>query len=486
MISIQKTLKIIDSSVDEELWIDSCTCNIQTLRSGDLFVALTNDKIDGYAHIDEAQRRGCKAILAERRIPGIRVPLFLVKNSQEAYGILCQKLYDSPADRLRITAVTGTSGKTCTAFLIAGMLAESGHRVGLISSLGIYDGEKMFPSDPGTPPANELAYWFSRMLAAGCTDVVLEVSSDALDKNHLAGIMLDAICLTNIRVDHLDYHQTVEHYRRTKLSIFRYAKKDAIVVCNVDDPVIRAVVPLIDHPLLTVGIRETAEINGTLIERSNGDQTFLLTAGMETIPVRTRMIGDGPMTNCLIAAACGMGRGIDLKKTIRGLERVDNIPGRMERINCGQPFNVFLDAAQTPDALALSLATLREITLGRIYCVFGTQNGVDKEKMFRLGQTLDKYADQIVLTTDSLVFGGPDPAIRNLLRGIDDSRHVRKFRDRTDAISWALSKIEPADSLLIISGSHDLSLDVPNDDITLSDRALVKEWLYENQPLLLL
>lgn len=480
-LSVHKTLDITYSSTDEELWINSCTCDVRTLRPGDLFVAIANDQYDGYSQIEQAQLCGCKAVLVERKVPGLKVPYFIVNNTQEAFGILCQKIYGNPADSMRVIAVTGTSGKTCTTFLIAGMLAESGNRVGVVSSMGIYDGEKMYPCESSTPPANELAYWFFKMRESGCTDVVLEVSSDAIDRYHLSGITLDAVCLTNIRTDHLDYHQTIENYRRSKLAIFRHAKESAIAVCNGDDSIIRAILPLIQNPVLTIGIEEIADINGMLFERTNGDQTFMITAGMETIPARTRIIGDGQILNCLLAVGYGVSRGIDLKKAIRGLERVDNIPGRMERIDCGQSFNIFLDSAQTKEALTTTFQAVREITKGNIYCVFGTSSHDDAEKLRQLGETLEHHVDHLILTADSLTAKYSEPILRMVLSGMESPGLVRKFRGRSDAIAWALSRIEPEDTLLVISGSHDLSLDIPDDDVNLSDRGLIKEWLYENQ-----
>ncbi|MDR1958310.1 MAG: hypothetical protein LBQ54_04600 [Planctomycetaceae bacterium] len=479
-LSVQKTIKVVYSSVSDDFWINSCTTDLESLRSCDLFIVLNNDRQETAFQVEEAQRRGCKAILLEQDIPEIKIPYFIVANVRVAYGILCQKLYGNPADSMFVTAVTGTAGKTCTALLTAGVLAESGNRVGVISSIGIYDGEKMYPATKKTPPANEMAYWFSRMRAAGCTDVVLEVSSDALLKESLSGIVLDAVCLTNLRYQ--DCPESEEEYRRTELSIFQYAKKEAFAIGNADDPVLHEVMPLINHPLLTVGIEETAELTGTLYERTSGDQTFLLTAGTETIPVRTRVIGDSHILNSMIAAGFGLCRGIDLKKAVRGIERVDNIPGRMERIDCGQPFHVFLDSAQTQEALRTTLRTIREITAGNLYCVFGMEEETDTDRLCQLGKTLELHADQIVLTADSLTADQPEAAIKKILRGMDETRSVRKFRDRTDAISWTLGKIEPEDSLLIVSGSHDLSLDVSDYDVTLSDRAFIKEWLCENQP----
>jgi UDP-N-acetylmuramoyl-L-alanyl-D-glutamate--2,6-diaminopimelate ligase len=482
-LALQQTLKCVSTSAKEEVWINSCTCDVRTLRPGDLFVALANDPFDGHDHIDEAQRLGCKAIVAERSIPGIQVPLFLVANSREAYGILCQKLYDNPADKLKIVAVTGTHGKTCTAFLIAGILAEAEHPVGIISTIGIFDGERMYPSAVTSPPANELAYWLSRMVLNGCTHLVMEASSYALDQYYFSGMSFDAVCLTNIRSDHLDYHKTIEHYRRTKLGIFRFAKKEAIAICNADDPVTHAMIPLIDHPLLTTGIRRDCEVNGILIDNSRSEQTFYIMAGSEMVPTATRVIGESHIYNALMAAAFGISQGIDLRKVVRGIERVESIPGRMERIECGQPFGVFLDSAQTPESLAANLATLREVTVGEMYCIFGsTADGGTPEKRQQLGQTLHKFADHVILTADSLTTERPDRAIREMLHGVSGMQKVQIIRDRADAISSTLAKMQPDDCVLIVGNGREVEPACSDETFPIDERTCVKDWLYENQP----
>ncbi|MCL2116834.1 MAG: UDP-N-acetylmuramyl-tripeptide synthetase [Planctomycetaceae bacterium] len=482
-LALRQTLKIASTSAKEEVWVNSCTCDVRTLRPGDLFVALVNDHFDGHNHIDEAQRLGCKAIVAERSIPGIRVPLFLVANSREAYGILCQKLYDSPAEKLKIVAVTGTNGKTCTAFLIAGVLAEAEHPVGIISSIGIFDGERMYPSVVTTPPANELAYWLSRMVLNGCTHLVVEASSYAIDQYYFSGMEFDAVCLTDIRNNHLDYHKTTEHYRRTMQGIFRFAKKEAIAICNADDPVTRAMIPLIDNPLLTTGIRQECEVNGILIDKCRSEQTFYIMAGSEMVPTATRIIGESHIRNALTATAFGISQGIDLRQVVRGIERVESIPGRMERIECGQPFGVFLDSAQTPESLAANLSTLRDVTDGGVYCIFGsTADGGTPKKRLQLGQTLHRLADHVILTAESLTTKRPDRAIREMLRGVSGMQKVQIIRNRADAISSTLAKMQPEDCVLIVGNGREIEPACSDDSLPMDERTYVKDWLYENQP----
>ncbi|MDR1385280.1 MAG: UDP-N-acetylmuramyl-tripeptide synthetase [Planctomycetaceae bacterium] len=486
---LQKTLNLQSSSTNEDVWINSCTCNIRTLRRGDLFVALVSEHQDGqgcddgHDHINEAQRLGCKAILSERPISGVNVPHFTVFNSREAYGVLCQKLYGNPAENLKITAVTGTHGKTGTAFLIAGILAEAGRPVGIISSVGIYDGEKMYPSIVTTPPANELAYWFSRMTLNGCKHLVLEASDYAIDQNYFSGIEFDAVCLTNISADHLDYHQTVERYRQTKLQILHYAKKDAVVICNADDPIVHETIPRIAQPVLTVGLqRQNCGVGGILLEKSRADQTFYITAGSETMPICTRVIGESHIYNCLTAAAFGISQGIDLTQTVRGIERVESIPGRMERVECGQRFGVFIDSAQHPENLAANLATLRDVTEGKLYCIFGASGQcATSAKRQKIGETLCRMADDIVLTAESLTTERPNRSLCDMLQSVGGTNKVRIIRNRADAISSILARMKDNDCVLIVGNGREPLPKQTEESFPISERDYIKDWLYENQ-----
>ncbi len=520
-VNLRKLLKsvhrVVDGSSNREILANSCCCDPEKVRQNDVFFAIDwqscgcpnspfffdgNDDFNKlYENGDDrfsetsprhpleeavalAVERGCQAVVAEQPFHCPDVPLYIVPNAKESFGALCHAIYGNPAQALQVVGITGTSGKTSTSYLIAGMLAESGNPVGLIGTLGIYDGETLYPSRETTPPANELVFWLFRMVANGCSHVLIEVSSQAIVQARLAGIKLDAVCITNIKRDHLDYHRTVEKYRRTKLGIFRYARKKGIVVCNGDDRVTGAVLPLIDHPVLTTGIRREAEIGGMLVERIRGEQTFLLTAGTEAVPMRTRVIGNEHIYNCLMAAALGIGWGIDLKTIVRGLERVESIPGRMERIECGQSFGVYMDCAQTTEALATTLKTLRGVTEGRLLCVFGASGSQEPGKRGLLGQVIDTLADVAVLTTDEMFNGESLRAMHEIADGFtSEYGGPLTLQDRAEAIAWALTEAGEGDCVLIVGKGLPENFEPSPETLpSFCDRVFVKQWLYENQP----
>ncbi|MFZ5828533.1 MAG: Mur ligase family protein, partial [Planctomycetota bacterium] len=249
-----------------------------------------------------------------------------------------------------------------------------------------------------------------------------------------------------------------------------------------DDSATAGYLPNIDGPVLTVGMNSTAEITGTLIEQYRSEQTFLLTAGSETAPVRTRMIGEHHVRNCLTAAAVGLAYGIDLATVVRGLEAVTQVPGRLERIECGQPFGVFVDFAHTPGALEVTLRSLRQVTSGRLICVFGAGGERDRQKRPLLGNVAERHADLLVLTNDNPRGEDPRKIIAEILTGISRPAEVQILPDREAAIRWALAAARTGDCVLIAGRGHERNQIVGNQRIPCDDREVAREWLYEVQP----
>jgi UDP-N-acetylmuramoyl-L-alanyl-D-glutamate--2,6-diaminopimelate ligase len=352
--------------------------------------------------------------------------------------------------------ITGTSGKTSVSYLASSILHEAGYQVGLISSLGVFDGTEYHRVCGHELLPNELAAWLYRMMMNGCTHVVIEASSQWIANGILGGIKFDAVCITNIRKDHLDYHQSVEEYRRCKLDIFKYAKKNALAIFNADDKISEAVTPFIDYPMLTAGIHNTsADINGVLVDRSISEQTFYITAGMETAAVQTPIIGDEHVYNCLTAATLCISFGVDIQSVARGIEEIKTIPGRMERIDCGEDFCVFIDSARTPDSLSSVLRTLREVTPNRLLCVFGAaESKTTKHQAFV--KALENYCDCVILTSAADEYNDDTTdAICNLGGQFSDPFKATVISHRSDAISWSLTDAESGDTVLIIGNNVD-------------------------------
>ena len=459
----------------------SCTADSQSCQSGDVFVAIAGSKSDGHDFAAEAVAAGAVAVVAERPL-NLSVPTFVVSDTRSALARICQHLAGQPSRRLRVIGITGTNGKTTTTRLVAAILNAAGHRAGTLGTLGYCDGDQTEPAELTTPSSPALAHWLARMVANDCTHAVMEVSSHALAQRRVAGIEFAQACVTNLRRDHLDFHGTLANYHRAKMRLFDQLRPDGRAIVNADDALSREHAPLLPGAVISVGVAYGADLSATLLERSKSEQTFLLSWKHLSVPVRTAMIGDHHVTNCLLAAAIGLAEGIDLMTIVRGLESVDRVPGRLERIECGQPFGAYVDFAHTPDALAVSLDTLREVTPGRLICVFGAGGNRDAAKRPLMGHVVESRADVTVVTTDNPRFEDPQAIASEILGGLEKPSEARWIADRTEAIHYALWLAGPDDTVLIAGRGHETTQQVGDQRLPLDDREVVRSFLYNLAP----
>jgi UDP-N-acetylmuramoyl-L-alanyl-D-glutamate--2,6-diaminopimelate ligase len=462
----------------QDIRISSCCDDAHRCRPGDLFAAVQTAAGDGQAAIEEAIRRGAKAILAEQ-LPPVDVPTCLVADTREAFGRLCQRLAGDPSGKMRTVGITGTNGKTTTAWLLDSIFRAAGQRNGLLSSIVNSDGYERVATSRTTPPARELASWLARMAENDCSTSVVEVSSRALAERRTAGVEFDVAVLTNLRRDHLNYHGSIFNYRRVKSRLFEHLKPDGAVVVNADDSASRFALQRLDRPVLTVGLHTPAELTATIVERHACEQTFLLSAGDETAAVQTRMFGDHHVYNCLCAAAVGLLMGLPLTAIARGLEAVEKIPGRLEPLACGQPFGVYVDAARSPDALAVTLRTLRQVTAGRVICVFGADAANDPAHRPLLGRVVERVANLGVITNDNPRNQQPLQIAHDILDGYDRPARAHLLPNRAEAIRWALSQARPGDAVLIAGKGERQYQVIRNEKHPFDDRIVARQWLQQ-------
>lgn len=467
----------------DDLRVHSCSSDPQRCRPGDVYVAIVSADGDGHDEVRTAVERGAVAVVGERFVSS-RVPCCVVPDSREAYGSLCQRLAGQPDQSLRLVGVTGSHGKTTTAVLLASVLQAAQQTVGLTCSLGYCDGQATETADSATPPPPALARWLARMVSGGCSHGIVEVSSAALATRGLAGVSLDAAVLTNVRREHLELHGNVANYRRAKQRLFTHLKPDGFAVANADDAASLELVQSLHAPLITIGIRNSAQLQAQIIERLPSEQTFLVTAGQECIPVRTHTIGDPYVYACLSAAAVGLVMGLDLATAVRGLEAIDRVPGRLERLECGQDFHVYVDQAQTPGALALGLHAVRQVTAGRVICVYGAMHSQSADERAGLGRVAERACDVGIITSNN---PGPELPLQiahDILDGFTHPAKAHIIPDRTKAIEWALSEARDGDSV-VITGKGDQTYQlVGQRPVPFDDREVACAWLYgQRRPL---
>ncbi len=447
-------------------------------QPGDLFVGLLGSDGDSHDDAIEAVQRGAVAVLTERLLP-VKVPQCIVPDTREALGRVCQALAGNPTDQLRTIAVVGTRGKTVTSLLIAAMLEAAGDAVGVISSIGLSDSVEQVITPTSTPRAPKLAHWLQRMTIAGCQSAVVELSSRALAERRAAGMEFDAVVVTNLKRSEQHWHGSEENVRRANLRALEMLKPGGFAVFNADDVESDQALANVDLPVLTFGLIGEAQVTASVIERSSSEQTFLLQAGNESIPVRTAIIGDQHVLNCLAATATGLALGMDLSTIVRGLEAVKFIPGRMQRIECGQPFSVIVDNARSPEALAASLRTLRQAGTGRIICVLGCPGGKHRDYRPRIGHVLDRCTQLSILTSDDPRHEQPLQIAHDILDGHERPHLTHTIPNRQKAIRFALESARPGDTVLIAGKGDSRVQRIGSGHEPHDDCEVARRWLYE-------
>jgi UDP-N-acetylmuramoyl-L-alanyl-D-glutamate--2,6-diaminopimelate ligase len=457
----------------------SCTNESRQVRRGDVFVAMVEADRDGHEEAVEAVRRGARAIICERPLPVFAVPQCVVADSRAAYGRLCQAIVGNPSQQLKVIGVTGTHGKTTVARLLSSIFRQAGCGFGSLDSFGFSDGCDDHPplAESLTPPL--LARSLAETLAAGATHAVVELSSRELSTQVPAGVTLDAASITQVARKHLDWHGSLENYRNAKRRIFDYLRPDGVAIINADDPTSVGMLCDLNRAALTFGLREQAEIVGEIVEQHINEQIFVITAGDESVAVRTPIIGDHHVLNCLAATATALAYGIPLSDVARGLEAVDRLPGRMERIMCGQDFAVLVDAANSPEALRACLRAARRTTSGRLICVLASPDNVDEAELRATGRVLGAMSDVAVISTSGRIDGSHRACIA-IHSGLADRRKARVILDRHEAIAWALGEAAAGDTVLIAGMGDRPHTPCDTAETTVGDGAVIRSLLNGN------
>ena len=461
--------------------------NSRDVRPGSLFAVVHGSKVDGSQFVHDAISLGASSLLVDRPLANVSVPQCVVADVRSAFSRLCEALAGDPSRRLDVTGVTGTNGKTTTTWLIRSLLAYAGHRCGVLGTVEYSDGVTTEPSTLTTPASRPLARWLGRMSANGTRRAAIEVSSHALDQRRAAGIELEAAILTNITQDHFDYHHGFEPYREAKARILELVRPGGLIALNADDPGSWSLRDRVHDSVsfVSYGLKPTADISAQVREESLGGTRFRLSIHGRTLECATTMIGRHNISNCLAAAAAGSHLCLSPEEIVAGIEQFHCVPGRLERIQCGQPYEVFVDYAHTDDALRRCLQSLRSITPGRLICLFGAGGDRDRTKRPLLGRA-STLADVAIVTSDNPRSEDPLQIIDEILAGMVGSRTTPVVEpDRAAAIATALQMAEPGDCVLLAGKGHETEQVIGDRRLPFDDRQVARGVLSEQwRPLL--
>ena len=445
-----------------------------------VFAALPGSRHDGNAFAQEAVARGCKAILTQTPLANVRVPQCIVLDVRAAYAKLCDAVMGQPSRLLQIAGVTGTNGKTTTAWWIRSILQAAEHPCGLLGTIAYDDGQTSEEACLTTPDSKQISRWFRRMVEAGCTHASIEVSSHALDQRRIAGTKFAAAAVTNLTQDHFDYHQTFENYLAAKLRIVEYVATSGVLAINADDPFCEhfvAACRAAELKSLTYGIDRPADVRAEILSESLTGTFCEFSLAGQRVRVTVPIPGLHNVSNALAAAIVAGQMGASAEQIQAGIEIAPPVPGRLERIDCGQSFPVFVDYAHTDDAIGRVVACLKSVCTGRVLCVFGAGGDRDRTKRPKMALAASA-ADVVVITSDNPRTEQPQSIIEEILVGLPAgcvNFHVDP--DRRRAIDWALSEARSGDCVLIAGKGHENYQIVGLEKLPFDDRQVVRELL---------
>lgn len=433
--------------------------NSKTTKKGDIFICLTGEYTDGHEYAQNAIENGAVALLTEHTVEAGKTPQIVVSSTRHKIADIADRFYSSPSKGINLIGITGTNGKTTVTHLIQKILEENGEKCALIGTLGykLSSNGEYRDAKHTTPQAPELQATLRMIKDVEKIDnVVMEVSSHALEQNRVGGCQFNGAVLTNLTQDHLDYHITMENYFEAKALLFRGLSEGDFAVINADDSYAQKFLDVVPEGVkkFTYGVKKNAEVMAKDINFSlNGAEFTLCLNGEQEYPVNLHMNGMFSVYNVLAAVTASIAMGIDIKTALKALENVKGVAGRFEVV-AKKPL-VIVDYAHTPDGLENVLKSAREITPkdGKLICLFGCGGDRDATKRPKMGAIAENLADKIVITSDNPRSEDPQQIITDIIAGLKNvnTETVTVEPDRGHAISL-LKTIAGNNDVVVIAG----------------------------------
>jgi len=447
---------------------------------GSIFFAIRGDRMDGNQFIPEAIQRGAIAIVSDQ--PGKSRPDVLyveTANVRIALANCARRFYGAPDTKLNLLGVTGTNGKTTVTRIIKHLLDDGNDKCGLIGTIDYVVGKRVLPSHKTTPEVDEIFALLAEMVESDCDSAVMEVSSHGVDQNRTFGLHYETLAFLNLSQDHLDYHGDMESYFNVKARLFQGIDnplpKHAVI--NLDDAHGTELMQRLDPAVrvFTFSVKgEKADFVASRVQVSAKSTRFVLETPEGTFVVNMPLLGSFNVSNAVAALACAYASGRNLIELVRKLSDVPAVPGRMEVVDEGQGFLTIVDYAHTHDALEKLLHTVRSLTDGRMIVVFGCGGDRDREKRPLMMETVCRYADSVIATSDNPRTEAQSRIFDDMLRGVDGHTHVQFVQDREAAIREAIESANTGDAVVIAGKGHETFQIVENSMIPFDDRLVAR------------
>lgn len=429
------------------------------VQQGSLFVCIKGYTVDGHEFAESAVKNGAVAILAERQLQ-LDVPVVIVNDTNRAMAVLADAFYEHPTKRLHLIGITGTNGKTTTSHLIEKILTDSGKKTGLIGTMYTKIGNEILETKNTTPESLTLQKTFKQMVDSHVEAAVMEVSSHALDLGRVQGCDYNVAVFTNLTQDHLDYHHTMEEYKRAKSLLFSQlgntfdVEHPKFAVLNADDPASETYKKSTAAHVVTYGIDHQADIKATNIEMTSSGTSFELAVSGKVYSMKIQLIGKFSIYNVLASVTAALVSGISLEQIIQSIENVKGVAGRVELVNAGQNFTVIVDYAHTPDSLENVLKTVQQFAKGKIFVVVGCGGDRDRTKRPLMAKIACRYATDPIFTSDNPRSEDPLAILKEMEEGVHGENYL-VIPDRKEAIVKAVASAAAGDIILIAGKGHE-------------------------------
>ena len=467
---------MLESNVDMEMDIESVAYDSRKVTPGSLFVAITGFASDGNRFIPMALEKGAKVVVTAKKPEG-EIPYVLVESDRLALALLGVNFYGNPAESMIMIGLTGTNGKTSSTLLLKHILETvKGAKVGLIGTMENRIGDVVIPTERTTPESFDLQGLFAQMRDAGCTHMVMEVSSHALTLERVGGVHYDVAAFTNLTEDHLDFHGTMENYCDAKAELFARCGK---AVANCDDPWFDRVTAKAACSVLKTSVAGAGDLRAKNVEMLSDGISFTAVFGEETAQVRLPIPGKFTVYNVLTVMGIALQLGISLADAAKALETAEGVKGRVEVVPTpGKPYTVLIDYAHTPDGLENVLSSVKDFCKGRLIAVFGCGGDRDRTKRPIMGRIGAELADLAIITSDNPRTEVPMDIIKDIVAGLSETtKNYEVIENRIDAIHHAMDIAQKDDIIVLAGKGHETYQEICGVKHHLDEREVVAAYL---------
>lgn len=471
----------------QKIEITGIAINTKNVKKGDVFVCISGYESTGgekrtntHPLFHEAIDNGAVAIIAEQSLtcpPDI--PLFIVEDSWRAISQISSRFFNYDPDYFRMIGVTGTNGKTSITYILENILKEAGEKVGVMGTINNRLLDKVEETNNTTPEAPVVHSFLNDARQAKVKNIVLEVTSHALELKRVDALRFDAAIFTNLTQDHLNFHDNFESYYLAKEKLFKnhLKSRDSISVINRDDPRFDRLKKACSGKVVTFGIENPADYSAFNIKYSTSNSEFECLVGNQKFSVKVPLVGKHYISNTLASIACAHSLGIPMSTILAGVSKTV-VPGRFEVVSNGQPYSVIIDFAHSPDALKNSLEQARVINPNKIISVFGCGGDRDRKKRPIMGQIAEALSDYIIITSDNPRSEPPESIIDEIESGMNKKNH-EKICNRKDAIRRALELARKGDLVIILGRGHEEYQKIKDEKIAFNDKKVTETLLAE-------